>query len=65
VIKQLPGNPGSYSYQLVVTGRNNRLAVTTLNKHLTEQLQVPEHALEIRNRSTKGSAEIVLRVLRR
>ncbi len=65
VIKQLPGNPDNYRYQLLVTGRNNRLMVTRLHKHLTENLQVPKQAIEIRNRNTKVPTEIVLRVLRR
>jgi len=64
MIKQLPGGPDRYRYQLLVTGRTNGLLLTTLHKYLTEQLQVPEKALEIRNRNTKGPAEIVLRVVR-
>lgn len=64
VIKQLPGGPDRYRYQLVVTGRTNGLLLTALHKHLTKQLQVPEKALEIKNRNTKGPAEIILRVVR-
>lgn len=64
VIKQLPDGPDRYRYQLVMTGQNNRLEIATVQKHLTDKLQVPEKAIATKNRNTKGPAEIVLRVVR-
>ena len=65
LLKELPGSPASYRYQLKASGRNSQRLVAALQNHLLKTFQVPATAVSVsRQRTRADSAELTLQVVR-